>query len=121
MEPYNFSQVPRKEMRTRLASMVSGIKTSAETIVTASAEIAIGNNDLASRTESQAGSLERTTRAVEALTDTVRTNATNTHQANAPVVSATDIATRGGEVVATSSPRWAPSTRPRSRSSRSFP
>jgi len=88
-----------QEMRTRLASMVSGIKTSAETIATASFEIASDNADLASRTESQAGSLEHTTRAVEALTDTVRTNAANTHQANTLVVSATDIATRGGEVV----------------------
>jgi methyl-accepting chemotaxis protein len=86
-------------MRTRLATMVSGIKTSAETIATASAEIASGNADLASRTESQAGSLEHTTRAVESLTDTVKTNAANTNQANALVVSATDIATRGGEVV----------------------
>jgi methyl-accepting chemotaxis protein len=88
-----------QEMRTRLATMVSGIKTSAETIATASAEIASGNADLAGRTESQAGSLEHTTRAVESLTDTVRTNAANTNQANALVLSATDIATRGGEVV----------------------
>jgi len=86
-------------MRTRLSTMVAGIKTSAETIATASAEIASGNADLASRTESQAGSLEHTTQAVESLTDTVRTNAANTNQANALVVSATDIATRGGEVV----------------------
>jgi hypothetical protein len=108
-------------MRTRLASMVSGIKTSAETIVTASAEIASGNTDLASRTESQAGSLEHTTRAVEALTDTVRTNATNTHQTNALVVSPPTSPPATVKWWATSSPRWAPSTRPRSRSSRSFP
>ena len=91
--------VALQEMRTRLATMVAGIKTSAETIATASAEIASGNADLAGRTESQAGSLEHTTRAVESLTDTVKTNAANTNQANALVVSATDIATRGGEVV----------------------
>jgi len=88
-----------KEMRTRLAGMVAGIKTSAETIALASSEIASGNADLASRTESQAGSLEHTTRAVEALTDTVRANAANANQANQLVVSASDIATRGGEVV----------------------
>ena len=88
-----------QDMRTRLATMVAGIKTSAETIATASAEIASGNADLAGRTESQAGSLEHTTRAVESLTETVRTNAANTNQANTLVMSATDIATRGGEVV----------------------
>ena len=88
-----------KEMRGRLANMVSGIKTSAETIALASSEIASGNADLASRTESQAGRLENTARAMESLTETVRANAANARQANQLVVSATDIATRGGEVV----------------------
>jgi methyl-accepting chemotaxis protein len=88
-----------KEMRGRLATMVAGIKTSAETIALASSEIASGNADLASRTESQAGRLENTARAMESLTETVRANAANAGQANQLVVSATDIATRGGEVV----------------------
>jgi len=88
-----------REMRNRLANMVAGIKTSADTIASASGDIASGNADLASRTELQAGRLENTTRAVEALTDTVRTNAANANQANELVVSASDIATRGGEVV----------------------
>ncbi|TQK02638.1 methyl-accepting chemotaxis protein [Herbaspirillum sp. SJZ107] len=88
-----------KDMRDRLANMVAGIKTSAETIALASSEIASGNADLASRTESQASRLENTARAMESLTDTVRANAANASQANQLVVSATDIATRGGEVV----------------------
>ncbi|MBB3219974.1 methyl-accepting chemotaxis protein [Pseudoduganella umbonata] len=88
-----------KDMRGRLASMVAGIKSSAETIAVASSEIASGNADLASRTESQAGRLENTTRAMESLTETVHANAANAQQANALVVSASDIATRGGEVV----------------------
>jgi len=88
-----------RDMRERLAGMVAGIKSSAETIAGASTEIASGNADLASRTESQAGSLEHTTRAMEALTETVRANADNATQANALVVEASGIATRGGEVV----------------------
>jgi methyl-accepting chemotaxis protein len=88
-----------KEMRGRLANMVAGIKTSAETIALASSEIASGNADLSSRTESQASRLENTARAMESLTDTVRANAANASQANQLVVSATGIATRGGEVV----------------------
>jgi len=88
-----------KEMRGRLANMVSGIKSSAETIALASSEIASGNADLSSRTESQASRLENTARAMESLTDTVRANAANASQANQLVVSATGIATRGGEVV----------------------
>ncbi|WP_081934003.1 methyl-accepting chemotaxis protein [Massilia sp. 9096] len=88
-----------KDMRARLSGMVADIKTSAETISTASSEIASGNADLASRTESQAGSLEHTTRAMESLTDTVRANAASAGQANQLVMSASEVATRGGQVV----------------------
>jgi methyl-accepting chemotaxis protein len=91
--------VALKEMRARLATMVADIKTSAETISMASHEIASGNADLASRTETQASSLGNTTRAMESLTETVRANAANANQANELVVSARSIATRGGEVV----------------------
>jgi methyl-accepting chemotaxis protein len=91
--------VALKEMRARLATMVAEIKTSAETISMASHEIASGNADLASRTETQAASLGNTTRAMESLTETVRANAANANQANELVVSARSIATRGGEVV----------------------
>ncbi len=91
--------VALKEMRLRLATMVAEIKGSAETIAVASAEIASGNADLAGRTESQASSLERTARAMDELTGAVRQNAANANEANALVVNATDIATRGGEVV----------------------
>jgi len=87
------------EMRARLATLVAGIKDSADTIASASTEIASGNADLAQRTESQAANLDRTTRAMEALTGAVRDNAANAGQANALVATATSIATRGGEVV----------------------
>src|SRR3712207_2757450 len=79
--------------------MVAEIKTSAETIALASAEIVSGNADLAGRTESQAANLERTARAMTEVTGAVRQNAANATEANALVVNATDIATRGGEVV----------------------
>jgi methyl-accepting chemotaxis protein len=88
-----------KDMRARLATLMTEIKQSADTIQTASAEIASGNADLASRTESQAGSLDETTRAVEKLTGTVRQNASNASQANQLVTDASTIATRGGKVV----------------------
>jgi len=88
-----------KDMRARLATMVAEIKSSAETIAVASAEIASGNADLAGRTESQASNLERTARAMDELTGAVRQNAANANEANALVVSASDIASRGGQVV----------------------
>jgi methyl-accepting chemotaxis protein len=88
-----------KEMRDRLANMVAEIKSSADTIAVASAEISSGNADLAGRTESQAGSLERTARAMDELTGAVRQNAANTDEANTLVMTASSIATRGGKVV----------------------
>ena len=91
--------VALKDMRDRLSNLVSGIKSSAGTIASASLDIASGNADLARRTESQAANLDRTTRAMEALTGAVRQNAANASQANELVASATGIATRGGEVV----------------------
>lgn len=88
-----------KEMRDRLATLVAEIKASADTIALASSEIASGNADLSRRTESQAASLERTTRSMAELTGAVRENATAAGQANALVENASTIATRGGQVV----------------------
>ncbi|NNG25368.1 methyl-accepting chemotaxis protein [Telluria aromaticivorans] len=88
-----------KDMRGRLATLVAEIKASADTIALASAEIASGNADLAQRTESQAASLDRTSRSMDQLTGAVRENAAAANQANALVETATDIATRGGQVV----------------------
>ncbi|RZI39242.1 methyl-accepting chemotaxis protein, partial [Herbaspirillum sp. HC18] len=65
----------------------------------ASREIASGNADLSSRTESQASSLEETASSMEELTSTVKQNAENARQANQLVVSASDVALRGGQVV----------------------
>jgi len=88
-----------KEMRGKLANLVGNIKDSASTIQTASVEIASGNADLAHRTEIQASTLDQTTQAVEKLTDTVRQNASSATTANQLVVDASEIATRGGQVV----------------------
>ena len=88
-----------KEMRDKLGTMVSEIKMSAETINVASCEIAAGNADLAARTESQAGSVDETARSMETLTATVRENADNANQANTLVLSASSIATQGGNIV----------------------
>ncbi len=88
-----------RDMRERLSGMVSGIKISAETIKMASSEIASGNADLASRTESQASSLDQTTRSMGSLTTTVHQNSEHATQANSLVLSASQVATKGGQVV----------------------
>jgi len=88
-----------RDMNTNLSGLVSGVRTSTETITVASQEIAAGNADLSSRTESQASSLEETSSSMEELTSTVRQNADNARQANQLVISASGVAVKGGAVV----------------------
>ena len=88
-----------KEMRDSLVAIVSDVRSSTLTIATASREIAEGNMDLSSRTESQASSLEETASSMEELTATVKQNADNAHQANLLAASASGVAVKGGDVV----------------------
>lgn len=89
-----------KEMNASLVNTVSEVRVSTDTIATASSQIAAGNLDLSSRTEEQAASLEETASSMEELTSTVKQNADNARQANQMVVSASDHAVKGGQVVA---------------------
>jgi methyl-accepting chemotaxis protein len=88
-----------KIMQDNLVNTVNHIKQGTETISVASREIASGNADLSARTESQASSLEETASSMEELTSTVKQNAENARQANQLVVSASDYALKGGQVV----------------------
>jgi len=88
-----------KEMNTALVGIVTRVRSSTDTIETASGEIAAGNLDLSARTEQQAGSLEETASSMEELTSTVKQNADNARQANALAASAQQVAGKGGEVV----------------------
>jgi methyl-accepting chemotaxis protein len=88
-----------RRMREALAATIGSIRESAESINTASAEIASGNQDLSARTEKAASSLEETASAMEQLTGTVQHSAASAGQANQLAVSAASVAQRGGEVV----------------------
>ena len=88
------------QMRDNLARVVSGVRGYAEGVSTASAEIAQGNHDLSSRTESQASALEETAASMEQLNATVRQNADSAQQASQLAASASTVAVQGGEVVA---------------------
>ncbi|MFZ6772382.1 methyl-accepting chemotaxis protein [Undibacterium sp. SXout7W] len=87
------------DMNQSLISIVGEVRLSTDTIATASSEIATGNMDLSQRTESQASSLEETASSMEELTSTVNQNADNARQANQLVISASQYASKGGEVV----------------------
>jgi methyl-accepting chemotaxis protein len=87
------------EMEDTLTDVVGRIKTTTDSILVASGQIASGNQDLSSRTEEQASSLEQTAASMEELTSTVKQNADNARQANQLAVSASEVAVKGGAVV----------------------
>ncbi len=87
-------------MQARLAAIVGDVRSNAEGVATASAEIAQGNSDLSARTEQQASALEETAASMEQLGTTVRQNADNARQANQLAVNASSVAAQGGTVVA---------------------
>ena len=88
------------QMKANLAGIVAEVRTSTHTISSASTQIAAGNMDLSERTCGQASSLEQTAASMEELTGTVRQNADNARQANQLAVSASEVAVRGGGLVA---------------------
>ncbi|GGY84620.1 hypothetical protein GCM10007388_17180 [Pseudoduganella plicata] len=89
-----------RSMRDSLAGLVQQVRSGTDVIETASAEIAAGNMDLSTRTEEQASSLEETAAAMEELTSTVGLNSENVRQANALANTASEVAVKGGQVVA---------------------
>jgi methyl-accepting chemotaxis protein-1 (serine sensor receptor) len=88
-----------KEMNDGLIVIVKELHSGTDLIASASKQIAMGNLDLSSRTEEQAGSIEETVATMEELTSTVRQNADNTDQANKMANDTSRIATQGGAVV----------------------
>ncbi|MGB6242120.1 MAG: methyl-accepting chemotaxis protein [Castellaniella sp.] len=88
------------DMRTQLAAIVGNVRSGANAIATASAQISAGNLDLSSRTEQQASSLTETAATTEQITATVRQNADNAQQANTLAASAAHTAGNGGALVA---------------------
>jgi len=87
-------------MQTSLSRVVKDVRGGAESVATASAQIAQGNQDLSARTESQASALEETAASMEELSSTVKQNADNARQANQLAQNASTVAVQGGEVVA---------------------
>jgi methyl-accepting chemotaxis protein len=87
------------EMTARLGLIVHTVRGNAESVATASAEIAQGNGDLSQRTEEQASALQQTAATMDELSSTVRNNADNARQANQLAQGAAEVAMSGGKVV----------------------
>ncbi|MGC4080157.1 MAG: methyl-accepting chemotaxis protein [Rubrivivax sp.] len=87
-------------MQESLVSTVSSVRRNAESVATASAQIAQGNQDLSQRTEEQASALQQTAATMTELGETVRHNADNAQQADQLARGASQAAELGGEVVA---------------------
>ena len=88
-------------MQAKLHSLVGHIRSTAESIGTASKEVAVGNQDLSERTEQTAGNLQDAASAMSELTGNVRQSADAAQQANHLATSATDVARRGALAVST--------------------
>jgi methyl-accepting chemotaxis protein len=88
------------KMRDGLSDAVSVIRRSAIGVGDASRRIAADHSDLSARTEEQAASLEETASSMEELASTVRQNAQSAKEANSLATGSSDIANRGGKVMA---------------------
>jgi methyl-accepting chemotaxis protein len=89
-----------KKMNESLLGTVRTVRSGTEAIASASTQVAAGSRDLSSRTEQQAGALEETASSMEELTSTVKQNADNARQANVLAEAASNVAARGGQVIA---------------------
>ena len=87
-------------MNTSLQDIVGQVRGGTDTIADASQRIASGNLDLSARTGQQAGSLRHTADSMAQLTTTVKQNAGHARQANQMAALASQVAVRGGAVVA---------------------
>jgi methyl-accepting chemotaxis protein len=86
-------------MRESLVRVVSTVRQNADSVASASTQIAQGNNDLSGRTEQQASVLQQTAASMEELSATVRQNAERAVQANQLSLNASQVAADGGEAV----------------------
>ena len=86
-------------MQERLRTLVGEIGQTAHSILVASSEVASGNLDLSQRTEQTSHNLQSAASSLVVLTGTVSQSADSARQANQLASTASDAATRGGEVV----------------------
>jgi len=86
-----------RDMQAALRTLVQQVRQNADSVATASAEIAGGTQDLSARTEEQASALQQAASSMEQLSTAVSQSASNAEQANDLARSAAQVATQGGE------------------------
>jgi methyl-accepting chemotaxis protein len=87
-------------MRNKLSGIVGQVRSSSDSMATASTQIAQGNQDLSNRTEKQAAALEETASSMAQLSGVVNQSADSARQANQLALGASTVAVKGGKVVA---------------------
>jgi len=87
------------QLNVNLLSIVRDALHESGKMQTSASEIAQGNRDLSSRTESQAGNLEQTAASMEQITGTVKQTAGSAHQATELARQAADVAERSNGAV----------------------
>ncbi|MDG0832839.1 hypothetical protein EXH51_08800 [Pelomonas saccharophila] len=85
--------------QSALQRLIGDVRSAADSIGTASAEIAVGNHDLSLRTEQTASNLQQAASSMSELTGTVKQTADAAMTANQLASSAASVAQRGGEAV----------------------
>jgi methyl-accepting chemotaxis protein len=88
-----------RSMQRQWADLVGRVRLAADSVATASTQIATGNQDLSHRTEMQASALQETAASMDELSSTVQQNATNAAQANELALKASEVAREGGASV----------------------
>ncbi|MCI0510800.1 methyl-accepting chemotaxis protein [Chromohalobacter marismortui] len=83
----------------KMNDVLLDVRDSSDSVRVASSEIASASQDLAGRTDTTASSLQETSASMEELTSTVSHTADSASQASGLAESASQSATRGGEVV----------------------
>ena len=87
-------------LQVALRQTLGSIRGGADGVSVAAREIATGNADLSNRTEQTATNLQRTATSMAQLTGTVNQTADSARTANQLASSASEVAARGGNVVA---------------------
>jgi methyl-accepting chemotaxis protein len=88
-----------QRMRDALTDTIRQIKHASDNVACGANEIANGNADLSSRTESQAASLQETASSMEQMTAMVRQTADNARTASELAAGAANIANRGSDMI----------------------